>query len=78
MAFDKYHVVRAGPNGHIEIKPVIKDGEQHTIMSTTIGLSGISVWLTEQGVLELIGCLADVAGLEEIGNVCADLGFEPA
>lgn len=75
---DKYHVVKAGPNGHIEIKPVINNGEQRTIMSTTIGFSGIAVWLTRREALELIACVADVAGLEEIGNVCADLGFEPA
>jgi hypothetical protein len=47
-------------------------------MSTTIGFSGVAIWLTRQEALELIGCVADVAGLDEIGNVCDELGFEPA
>jgi hypothetical protein len=76
---DRYHMVKIGGFGStfIEVNPEKLDGVRFVRLVPTIGPSALSMRLTPQEALELIGCIADVAGLDEISDVCADLGFEP-
>jgi len=78
MAFNKYHVVKVSQSSYVEVYPELLNGEQFVRIATSVGPVNNSISMTRREALELIGCIADVAGLDEIGNVCADLGFEPA
>jgi hypothetical protein len=62
----------------VEVYPELLNGEQFVRIATSVGPVSNSISMGRREALELIGCIADVAGLDEIGNVCADLGFEPA